>query len=349
MQSVGLNEQIRHHAEQAVDWQHNKAAQKAYAMYSQLNGESFGGKLPQAVIGFDDTGRLRQLEGHYHFEGDGISLFHHIDLRKDLSPVQTAIALLHNAVHLESETYETKTAWYHSMKWRARMCEFGFNCDEKGRTESVHSAAITTLATMGLDLTVEELDKALDGQDDDDGAGSEEPEPLVETETPEAEHHGVVPILNGVVAMEDWYGQSTGFVVGGKVAEFGKSVMDDPGMSAKAFFSWVKAGYDVSKMDSYEVDAQEGGSGALVYKDADDLVNYTFQVLYDADGPTEGVDPVYGVDLPTLATAKPSAKPKKKMFKYTCGGDHAADKIYAAPDDLRATCDTCGFPFVQQP
>lgn len=337
MQSVGLNEQIRHHAEQAVDWEHHKAAQKAYAMYSQLNGESFGGKLPQAVIGFDDTGRLRQLEGHYHFEGDGISLYHHIDLRKDLTPLQTAIALLHNAVHLESETYETKTAWYHSTKWRERMAEFGLLCDDKGRTVAVTSVATHTLATMGLDLTVEQLETALDGQDDDSAEGTEEPETLVETETPEAEHHSAVPILDGVVeVMADGEPAFIGFVIDGHVALFDKSSMEM--RTPYEFYNWVFTEYDEPKED-------------LTFKDAMGLGNYFFHVMYDAAAadPTEGVDPVYGVDLPTLATAEPSAKPKKKMFKYLCGGDHQANKIYAAPDGLMALCQICGNAFMQQP
>ncbi len=95
MSVTGLNEQVKEHAVRSGDWRHNLKAKQAYALFDKLNEVVFASALAQAVIGWDDSGRLKSRWGEYHFEGDGVSLFHHIDLRKDTEGLDLVVALLH--------------------------------------------------------------------------------------------------------------------------------------------------------------------------------------------------------------------------------------------------------------
>jgi len=150
---IGLNEQIRRHAEDSKDWRHNDKAVLAYAVADRLNEKLFGGSLPAPVLGFDDSGRLKKA-GAYHFEGDGVSLSHHIDLRKDLSELDLVVALIHNMTHLELETYQTPATWYHSMVWRKRMAGFGLTATKAGDLASIDVAAFGKVLT---DISLEHM------------------------------------------------------------------------------------------------------------------------------------------------------------------------------------------------
>ena len=129
---ISLNGMIREHAEQASDWRHNKAGRVAYTIVDAINKNLFKSELPEVVVGFDSTGRLRSLDGAYHWEGDNVSLYHHIDLRDDLGKLQTVLALLHNMTHLRDETYGSKASGYHSQDFQKRMKTFGVVVDKSG-------------------------------------------------------------------------------------------------------------------------------------------------------------------------------------------------------------------------
>jgi hypothetical protein len=154
---VGLNEQIAEHARMAKDWRHQADADKAYALFEQINALLFDGLLPQPVIGFDAKGRLKKA-GDYSYEGDSISLKHHFDLRQDLSELELVMALIHNSVHLQTETYEDKKTWYHSADFRDKMEVFGLLCSHNGDvSEIILSKFESTLKMIGSGELIDEL------------------------------------------------------------------------------------------------------------------------------------------------------------------------------------------------
>ena len=146
---AGLAEQIRDRATSWTEWRHNSEARQAYRIAALLNDEFFEGKLPVPVIGFDDSGRL-QKEGHYHYEGDDVSLSHHIDIRKDLIGPDLGIALLHNMVHMDTEVYGTKSSWYHPKSFRDRMEGLGVVVAKNGDAESISMDLVSKLEEWGL-------------------------------------------------------------------------------------------------------------------------------------------------------------------------------------------------------
>ena len=154
----GLNEQIADHARHNTKWRHFDNAQKAYEVFAKLNSEYFGDELPQAVIGFNDSGRLMK-DGSYHFEGDGLGLQHHIDIRPDLDWIQGIIAMIHNVVHLQQETYELKKGWHHTVKFRKKLAEFGIITNKKGDTTGLESSFSDVLNKLGHSDLIAELEK----------------------------------------------------------------------------------------------------------------------------------------------------------------------------------------------
>ncbi len=154
---VGLNEQIAEHARMAKGWRHQSKADNAYALFEHINTSLFDGMLPQPVIGFDDAGRLKKA-GNYSFEGDGIGLKHHFDLRKDLTQLELVIGLIHNSVHLKQETYEEKQTWYHTTEFRDAMAIFGLVCNDSGDVDTIILSKFEeTLKMIGAGELTDEL------------------------------------------------------------------------------------------------------------------------------------------------------------------------------------------------
>lgn len=146
--NMGLNQQVRDHALASTDWRYNSIAVRLYGWFDTVNANLFEGLLPQPVIGFDRSGRIKQ-DGAYYFEGDGISLYYHIDLREDLSLLEQFVALIHNAVHMEQEVTMEKGSWYHKIPFRKRMASFGIKVDEKGNTTGFAPKFKTLTAQVG--------------------------------------------------------------------------------------------------------------------------------------------------------------------------------------------------------
>ena len=157
MLKIGLNEQIAKHAQDSAGWRHHKRAEKVYPLLATINKVCFGDELPQCVVGFDDVGRLKKA-GDYHWEGDGMSLKMHIDLRKDLTDLELVLALLHNLTHVQVEIFKDKATWYHSKDFRDRMLEFGVKVDKSGDVTEVHLATFSAVLTnVGREDLLEEL------------------------------------------------------------------------------------------------------------------------------------------------------------------------------------------------
>lgn len=155
--TVGLNEQIAEHARMAKNWRHQTKAERAYAIFGSINEKLFDGELPQPLIGFDDSGRLKK-QGEYYYEGDALSLKLHFDMRKDLKPLDTVVALLHNCVHLQQETYGTKKSWFHTVAFRAQMASWGLECNKNGDVARIRMAIFTnTLKLIGQGELVDEI------------------------------------------------------------------------------------------------------------------------------------------------------------------------------------------------
>ena len=96
------------------------------------------------MIGFDAGSRLKKA-GEYLYEADEISLKFHFNLRKDLSELETVIALIHNAVHAHNETYATKVSWYHKVAFRKAMQVYGLTCDKHGDLTAIDVAVFSEI------------------------------------------------------------------------------------------------------------------------------------------------------------------------------------------------------------
>jgi len=128
---IGLNEQIKNNALLDTEWRHHADVKWLYEIGDLLNEHFFDGDIPQVVIGLDETGRLKK-SGEFYFEGDGVSLRNHIDLRKGLTRLEQCLALVHNYVHANNSVYGTPKSWYHSTTFRKSMTEFGLKTDKSG-------------------------------------------------------------------------------------------------------------------------------------------------------------------------------------------------------------------------
>jgi hypothetical protein len=150
-----LNKQVQENQESNHEWRYNKQAMSANRVFATINANLFGGKLPDPVIGFNNSGRLKK-DGAYHWEGDGISLPHHIDLRQDLTELETVVAGIHNGTHMSMEIYHESQYWYHSKPFRDTMQKFGIKTDKNGNTIGFYKAFGDTLEKIGRpDLATE--------------------------------------------------------------------------------------------------------------------------------------------------------------------------------------------------
>ena len=130
----GINKAIKENARASADWKHQSKADTAYALYDVVNEQLFQGLLPTVVIGFDD--RLKK-SGDYYFEGDNISLKHRFDIRTDLTDLELFVAVMHNAIHAQQNTYKEKGTWYHYTYFISSMKDYGIDVDDLGNTISL--------------------------------------------------------------------------------------------------------------------------------------------------------------------------------------------------------------------
>ena len=144
----GINKAIQENARASADWKYQSKADKAYSIYEVVNEQLFQGQLPSVVIGFDD--RLKK-SGDYYFEGDNISLYHHFDIRTDLTDLELFIAIIHNAIHAHQNVYKAKGTWYHSKDFAESMQQYGIQVNELGNTASLDPTVLEpTLTRLGL-------------------------------------------------------------------------------------------------------------------------------------------------------------------------------------------------------
>jgi len=150
-----INKLIQNNQEASTSWRYHGQARSANRVFATINANLFKGELPEPVIGFNNSGRLKK-DGAYHWEGDGISLPHHIDLRQDLSDIETVVALIHNATHMSMEIYHESQYWYHSKEFRDTMKKFGISTLDNGDTKGFLKAFGATLEKLGRpDLATE--------------------------------------------------------------------------------------------------------------------------------------------------------------------------------------------------
>jgi hypothetical protein len=150
-----INKLIQNNQEASTSWRYHGQARSANRVFATINANLFKGELPEPVIGFNNSGRLKK-DGAYHWEGDGISLPHHIDLRQDLSDIETVVALIHNATHMSMEVYHESQYWYHSKEFRDTMRKFGIKTADNGDTIGFLKAFGATLEKLGRpDLATE--------------------------------------------------------------------------------------------------------------------------------------------------------------------------------------------------
>ena len=136
-QPMGLAEQIKDQAIASTDWRHHSSVSAAYHSYDLLNKNVYDEGLPQAIIGKDDSGRMQRMV-KYHYEGDGVALPHHIDLKLGLSWEQTVVALLIAIEEMRSEVFDKKENWYYSQDWQKRMKKMGLVCSSSGHLEKIN-------------------------------------------------------------------------------------------------------------------------------------------------------------------------------------------------------------------
>ena len=136
MSPKGINELIKAHAIEDEEWRHQPAVKEAYLIYDRLNKGLFAGKLPQPVIGFNDMAESQKAnvprDVVYHYEGDDISLYHHIDIRTDIKGTRLVLAVLKGMIHQAQENYGQKQTWYYSAEFRKMAATFGVQLDEAG-------------------------------------------------------------------------------------------------------------------------------------------------------------------------------------------------------------------------
>jgi len=125
----GINRQVSDFARSNTGWKYREKAEFTYNIFKAINNELFDGKLPDVLVGFDT--RLKKA-GEYYYEGDSVGLKYHFDVHPDLSPFETVIACLHNAVHAEIDVYKEKANWYHSKQFRDEMESWGIEVNDKG-------------------------------------------------------------------------------------------------------------------------------------------------------------------------------------------------------------------------
>ena len=153
-----INQQVQDNARTSTGWRHHKEAQEVYALFNEINGLLFEGNLPAAVIGFNSQVRA---EGNYHWEGDDISLPFHMDIQPGLGRLWTLLALLHNAVHIEQETYQDNKSWWHKVHFRVRMLAFGVQVSPDGSVVELKPEFLETLHKIGENDLIKELEPTI--------------------------------------------------------------------------------------------------------------------------------------------------------------------------------------------
>ncbi len=224
---IGLNEQIKQNALNDTEWRHHDDVEWLYAIGDLLNKHFFEGKIPQVVIGLDDTGRLKK-SGEFHFEGDGVSLKNHIDLKKGLTKLEQVLALVHNYVHAETSVYGTPKTWYHSAAFRKRMTDFGLKVNKSGDLTAVNVETFTPVLEKlhAVGLTAE-LETMVVGPD---------PEPAMPPldEMP-------VPIKHDQTGATDALHPPTHAGVPILTAPASQNFMGGPGAAPSSFVAWNSA------------------------------------------------------------------------------------------------------------
>jgi hypothetical protein len=193
-----INYQIREQATGSTQWRYKAQAQQAYEALEKINIHLFESKLPDAVLGFGALNGRLKMDGAYHWEGDNISLNHHIDLKPNLTRLELVIALIHNAAHMQAETYsvstksKSKTGWYHKKIFRSLMLSFGIKTAPNGDTAEIAGAFSATLEKLGLeelipDIALWERDMAVEPVGDCENAPSPDaPIPTIEAKATKA-------------------------------------------------------------------------------------------------------------------------------------------------------------------
>jgi hypothetical protein len=150
-----INKLIQENQEASTSWRYHEQSKSANRVFATINNALFNGELPDPIIGFNNSGRLKK-DGAYHWEGDGISLHHHIDLRQDLTDLETVVAEIHNSVHMKVEVYGESKTWYHPKEFRDTMRKFGIKTADNGDTIGFLKAFGATLEKIGRpDLATE--------------------------------------------------------------------------------------------------------------------------------------------------------------------------------------------------
>ena len=192
-QPMGIAEQVRELAVASTGWRHNQQVALAYTIFDALNEKVFDNMLPQAVIGFDDTGRLKRIS-KYHYEGDNLSIPHHIDLRIGISQEQMVVGLIMTIEQMKGEVYDKKSNWYFSQTWQKAMATHGLVCTESGHVEKINPSFGKLLA-------------AIEGYGDATPAQQKEALKKFKSAYSDAEAAGAMPILGdsdyGEVALEE--------------------------------------------------------------------------------------------------------------------------------------------------
>lgn len=136
-QPMGIAEIVKDLAINSENWRHQQSIASAYKSFDLINKFVYNEELPQAIIGHDDSGRMQRMS-KYHYEGDGVALPHHIDLKIGLSFEQTLIGLLIAIEEMRSEVFDKKDNWYYSLDWQKRMKKMGLVCSSSGQVEKIN-------------------------------------------------------------------------------------------------------------------------------------------------------------------------------------------------------------------
>ena len=156
-EKLGLNERIADHVRRKSKWTHHNRIGYAYDVFAQINTHLFDDGLPNPLIGFDSSGRLKKA-GTYKYTADNIGLSYHFDLRDDLKDLELVVALIHNAVHMHTETYKENASWYHSNEFKRMMKTYGLKVSNDGDVEEIEMPVFSkVLSSIGQDSVLNEL------------------------------------------------------------------------------------------------------------------------------------------------------------------------------------------------
>jgi hypothetical protein len=203
----GINRTIRQLAESQTNWRFHTQANLAYRLYDAMNARLFNGTLPDPLISFDETGRLKK-DGDYQWERDGLALYGRMDLRRDLSQLELAVAVIHNLEHLRQETFsKNKKSWYHSAAFRKSMKGFGIQTNTSGDTVSMDGTFYELLLglEMGADFNASVLPEIAEGTVELETSDAvEAPASLLQADTLYGVPTVLLPKPKGTSKMKKW-------------------------------------------------------------------------------------------------------------------------------------------------